>query len=78
MIFRTVVEALIKPIVALFALVAVWFAGSKSASNVVELKDTKQQLKTSVRSKEIENEVEALDPDALKSRARKWVRGSNK
>lgn len=75
---RTVVEALVKPIVALFTLMVGWFAGSRSASNVIELKDTKQKLKESVRSKGIENEVEALDPDALKSRARKWVRGPDK
>jgi uncharacterized protein YdgA (DUF945 family) len=59
------------------ALLASWFGGKKSAVSSIQAKQAKADLKTAIRAEEIENEVEALDSDALKSRSRKWVRKSS-
>lgn len=40
----------------------------------LQAKIGKDQLDAALRAKEIENEVEALRPDALRERARHWVR----
>lgn len=56
---------------AIAALAASWFGGRKAAQA-----DAKQsKLDAITAAKEIENEVEALDRDALMSRAQRWVRG---
>lgn len=57
------------------ALAASWFGGRKVAQNSIKLKQSEARLKAIEEAKEIENEVEALDHDTLKSRARVWVRG---
>ena len=40
----------------------------------LQAKIDKDQLDAALRAKEIENEVEALRPDALRERAHHWVR----
>jgi len=51
-----------------------WFGGRRAAQTDIKLKQTEADLKGALRAKEIENEVEALGPDNLKQRSRKWVR----
>jgi hypothetical protein len=71
MIWQALFSALLKPIIHALSLAASWFGGRKSAQadiNAVRLKSIRD-------AKEVENEVEALDRESLKSRARKWVRG---
>ena len=58
-------------------LAASWFGGRNAAKADIKAKQTKADLKAAVRAEEIENEVEALDADALKQRSRKWVRNSS-
>jgi hypothetical protein len=58
-------------------LAASWFGGRRSAQTGIKAKQDKADLKTALRAEEIENEVEALDTDALKQRSRKWVRNSS-
>jgi hypothetical protein len=58
-------------------LAASWFGGRKSAQTDIKAKQDKADLKAALRAEEIENEVEALDTDALKRRSRKWVRSSS-
>lgn len=60
-----------------FALVASWFGGRKAATADIKVEQAERDLTNALRAKEIEDEVEALDRDALKSRSRKWVRGAN-
>lgn len=60
------------------ALATSWFAGRKSGQTDTKVRQTERDLDTSLRAKEIENEVGALDIDALKSRSRVWVRGPDK
>jgi hypothetical protein len=57
-------------------LAASWFGGRKTGQTAVKLKGAKADLKAAIRAEEIENEVEALSPDDLKQRSRKWVRTS--
>ncbi len=59
----------------LAALAASWLGGRKSGISDVKSEQTAARLARAMQAREIENEVEALDRDTLKSRARKWVRG---
>jgi hypothetical protein len=56
------------------ALGASWFGGRKSARTDTKIRRLEDDLATASRAKEIENEVEAMRPDALRERARRWVR----
>lgn len=56
---------------AVAALVASWLGGRKAA----RADDNEAKLDAVAAAKEVENEVEALDRDALMSRAQHWVRG---
>lgn len=56
---------------AVAALVASWLGGRKAA----RADDNEAKLDAVAAAKEVENEVEALDRDALMSRAQRWVRG---
>lgn len=56
------------------ALAASWFGGRKSAKTDAKLREAEDDLATAMRARSIENEVEAMRPDALRERARKWVR----
>lgn len=78
MIWRALLSALVKPVLALAALVASWFGGRKSAKADIKVNELEDKLFESLRAKEIENEVEALDRAALKSRARVWVRNQDR
>ena len=78
MIWRALLSALVKPVLALAALVASWFGGRKAAKADVKVNELEDKLFESLRAKEIENEVEALDRAALKSRARVWVRNQGR
>jgi hypothetical protein len=62
------------------ALVAAAFWGWLGWRRVstIETDHLKDQLSNALRAKEIDNEVEALSPDALRERSRKWVRGVNR
>ena len=78
MIWQAVLSALVKPVLAIAALVASWFGGRKAAQTDAKVDDLEDKLFESIRAKEIENEVEALDRAALKSRARVWVRSQDR
>ena len=73
MIWRALLSLLLAP----FALAASWFGGRKSAQTDAKLEVAERNLKVIQQAEVIEDEVEALSPDALKSRSRKWVRGVN-
>lgn len=62
--------------VVLSALAAMWLAGRKSAHTDIKLQAAEGALKTALRAEEVENEVEALRPDALAARSARWVRGT--
>jgi hypothetical protein len=70
MIWRTLLSLLLAP----FALVASWLGGRKSAQTDIKLEAAERNIKVVQQAEVIEDEVEALSPDALKSRSRKWVR----
>jgi hypothetical protein len=55
-------------------LVASWFGGRMSARTDIKVQRLEDDLTTVTRAREIEDEVETLGPDALRERARKWVR----
>jgi hypothetical protein len=55
-------------------LAASWFGGRKAAQTAAKLESAERRLYDAIRAKEIENDVATLRPDALRERARKWVR----
>ena len=55
----------------------IWLA-TRGGRQRTEVKVTQDTLAAALKAKEIENEVEALSSDALKSRARKWVRNTTR
>jgi hypothetical protein len=77
MIWRAFFSALLRPILSAVALAASWFGGRKAAATDIKLATTERTLRVVRRTEEIENEVQALDRDTLKSRSRRWVRGAN-
>lgn len=64
--------------VVIAALAASWLGGRKAARTDAKLQAAEDNLDAALRAKEIENEVEALRPNALRERSRKWVRGVNR
>lgn len=61
--------------IAVVGFTAIWFGGRKSAKADIKAKQAEARLKAAKEAEDVRNEVEALDRDALKSRARQWVRG---
>ena len=61
--------------VAIIGFAAIWFGGRKSAKSDIKAQQAEARLKAAREAEDVRNEVEALDRDALKSRARQWVRG---
>ena len=62
---------------ALLVAAVIWLA-IRNGKQRAEVDTTKDTLATALKAKEVENEVEALSPDALKSRSRKWVRNTTR
>ncbi len=62
---------------ALLVAAVIWLA-IRNGKQRAEVDTTKDTLATALKAKEVENEVEALSPDALKSRSRKWVRSTTR
>lgn len=56
------------------AVLTSWFVGRKSAQTDAKLDQLDDHLTKALRAEEIEDEVDALGNDALRRRARKWVR----
>jgi len=56
------------------ALLASWFGGRKAAQADIKAEADLAKARAIRQAMEIENEVEALSPDALERRAAKWVR----
>jgi hypothetical protein len=77
MIWQAFFSALLRPVLHALSLATSWFGGRKSAQADIKLATVERSLRVVRRAEEIENEVEALDSESLKSRARKWVRGVN-
>lgn len=65
-------------LVGIIGFVAIWFSGRRSGISDVKHKQAEARIEAEKMAQEIENEVEALDRDALKSRARRWLRGPNR
>ena len=61
-------------ILAVLLVVAVIWLALRSGRRWMAEKTIEDTLAAIRKAEEIENEVEALDRDTLKSRARKWVR----
>ena len=68
-------EWLTGAVAALIGFAAIWFGGRRSAKADIKAKQAEARLKAVKEAEDVRNEVEALDRDALKSRARHWVRG---
>jgi hypothetical protein len=62
---------------ALLIIAVIWLA-MRNGRQRAEVDTTKDTLATVLKAKEIENEVEALSPDALKSRSKLWVRNNTR
>lgn len=77
MILKALLSALLRPLLVSIRLAASWFGGRKAAQTDIKLKTAEHKLKVVRQAEVIEDEVEALSPDALKSRSRKWVRGAD-
>ena len=63
--------------VGIALLVASWFGGRNSGQAGIKLDTAEKNLSDALAARDIENEVEALSPDALRDRSRKWVRKGN-
>lgn len=62
-------------VVAITGFFAIWFGGRRSAKADIRAKQAEARLKAAKEAEDVRNEVEALDTESLKSRARHWVRG---
>ena len=62
---------------ALLIVAVIWLA-MRNGRQRAEVDTTKDTLATVLKAKEIENEVEALCPDALKSRSKLCVRNTTR
>jgi flagellar basal body-associated protein FliL len=71
------VTALVVILAVGMLLAVLWLAASlgRQSAKSYAAKETVRRVQ---EIQEIENEVQALDRDTLKSRARHWVRGANK
>lgn len=69
-------ETIISIIVALASIAAIWFGGRRSGVAAERAKQTEKRLGAVQQAQEVEDEVEGLGSDALRERARRWVRGS--
>ena len=78
MVWQALLAALLKPVLYVAALVTSWFGGRKSAQSDIKLQAAKRDLEVVHKAEEVENEVEALRPDALAVRSARWVRDANK
>ena len=65
-------------VLAALLIVAVIWLAMRNGRQRAEVDTTKDTLATVLKAKEIENEVEALSPDALKSRSKLWVRNTTR
>lgn len=74
MIWRAVLTPLIRLVAGAMALAASWFGGRNAARDDIKAQIATARLKATEAAHEVENEVEALDTDALKRRAAVWVR----
>ena len=64
-------------VTALLVIAIIWLA-MRNGRQGAEADTTKDTLDAAIRAKEVENEVEALSPDALKSRSKLWVRNTTR
>ena len=64
-------------VTALLVIAIIWLA-MRNGRQGAEADTTKDTLAAAIRAKEVENEVEALSPDALKSRSKLWVRNTTR
>lgn len=78
MIWRAILTPLIRLFAGVIALAASWFGGRKSAQADIKAQVATAKLEAVQAAHEVENEVEALDVDALKRRAAVWVRKSGR
>ena len=69
--------AILLGITALLFGAVIWLA-IRSDRRRRDAEQSAQRFDEALRAKEIENEVEALSPDDLKSRSRKWVRATDR
>lgn len=67
-------QALLRPILHVITLAAMWFGGRKSGQTDTKAQQNIVRLEAVKEAREVENEVEALDHTALKRRAAVWVR----
>lgn len=74
MIWRAILTPLIRLAAGVIALAASWFGGRNAARADIKAQIATARLKATEAAHEVENEVEALDVDALKRRAAVWVR----
>jgi len=59
---------------AVAALLSIWFGGRMSGKADAKAKRTGERLKAMRAANDITNEVEALDRETLKNRAKTWMR----
>ncbi len=71
---RAILTPLIRLVAGVIALAASWFGGRNAARTDIKAQIVTARLKAAEAAHEVENEVEALDVDALKRRAAVWVR----
>ena len=62
---------------ALLIVAVVWLA-ARNGRKRAEAEAAEDTLATTLRAEEIKDEVEALSPDALKSRSKLWVRNNTR
>lgn len=62
---------------ALLVAAVVWLA-MRNGKQRTEVKVTQDTLAAALKAKEIENEVQALPPSALRDRAKLWVRNTTR
>ena len=64
-------------VTALLVIAIIWLA-MRNGRQGAEADTTKDTLAAALKAKEIENEVQALPPSALRDRAKLWVRNTTR
>jgi len=59
----------------LLVLAGAYAAGSRSARRAAELAQARNRMTSMEKAHETKQAIDALDDDAIRSRARQWVRG---
>jgi len=76
-LFPRLQSGLLTGAAVLLVLAGAYASGSRAARRSAELQQLRERTTTTRKAREIKQNLDALDDDAVRDAARRWVRGSN-